>query len=527
MRPTRSLLLAVLLLGLLGLTAGPARAADAPPLPTLLSQFQAQGGGSSIQGLSVGPEVGWNAGLESLAPPSARYYRLWDMRTAWRDINPAPGVFDWSILDARVAQVESWGGKPILVLGLTPAWAAANPTAGDPRWGAGSASPPASVGYWSDYVRAVATRYAGRIGAYELWNEANLKTFWTGSVSDMADLVRAAQPIIKAAQPDAVVLAPSVTTRLASGADFTRGLVDALADGGPLPFDAFSIHSYPAGNAGKSPMQAALARFDDIHAWQQAIVTALPSGPMPGIWDTEVNYGLPGPGSRPGTSFSDAAGAELLQRTFADSQVLGVGVTVWYEFTAAAYPLIGAQFTPTTATTAAMWSRVGAGDVGKPSRPSGTYVSYDGCIIVPGASCMRDNLRGADLRQLDFTGGSLREADVRQADLTGIQLASGNLRGTFLRDSTLVGANLTKVDGMFAIFYRANLANANLSRADLRDAIFRGANVSGADLRDADLRGALLAGADLRNADLRGADLRGARLVGADLRGAKLMRALR
>ena len=111
--------------------------------------------------LSVAPQVGWDAGLESLRPPPGAMYRMWDMKVAWRDVNPQRGVFDWSILDRRIALVESWGGRPFLVLGLTPQWAAENPGAGDPRWGAGSASPPTNIGDWNEYVRAVAGRYGG------------------------------------------------------------------------------------------------------------------------------------------------------------------------------------------------------------------------------------------------------------------------------------------------------------------------------------------------------------------------------
>ncbi|MCF8527640.1 MAG: hypothetical protein K9G80_09015, partial [Candidatus Nanopelagicales bacterium] len=84
---------------------------------TGFQQLWSQGNGSFTPALSAGPEVGWNAGLEGLRPPAANYYRLWDMKVAWRDVNPAPGVFDWSIIDRRIAQVESWGGKPIMVLG--------------------------------------------------------------------------------------------------------------------------------------------------------------------------------------------------------------------------------------------------------------------------------------------------------------------------------------------------------------------------------------------------------------------------
>ena len=155
---------------------------------------------------------------------------------AWRDVNPQQGVFDWSILDRRIALVESWGGKPFLVLGLTPQWAARNPGAGDPRWGAGSASPPTNIAYWNDYVRAVAGRYGGRIAGYELWNEANLTTFWQGSPSELFAMAQSAYDIIKTSNPNAVVAAPSITTRLrGSAARFTSAFAGEVANSGVNP----------------------------------------------------------------------------------------------------------------------------------------------------------------------------------------------------------------------------------------------------------------------------------------------------
>ena len=183
---------------LTGPIASPAQAAEAPSDTYKqkvkgLKRLQASGASPNQFSLSVAPQVGWNAGLEGLRPPAASMYRLWDMKVAWKDVNPAQGVFNWSELDRRVALVESWGGKPLLVLGLTPQWAAKDPAAGDPRWGAGTASPPANITYWNDYVRSVATRYGARIAGYELWNEANLTTFWQGSTKELYEL--AARPV--------------------------------------------------------------------------------------------------------------------------------------------------------------------------------------------------------------------------------------------------------------------------------------------------------------------------------------------
>ena len=118
-----ALVLSVSAIGL----ASPAHASDLTPYQAKeegLTTLQSAAPSANEFSLSVGPEVGWNAGLEGLRPPPAAMYRLWDMNVAWRDVNPQPGTFDWSILDRRVALVESWGGRPFLVLGLTPQWAA-------------------------------------------------------------------------------------------------------------------------------------------------------------------------------------------------------------------------------------------------------------------------------------------------------------------------------------------------------------------------------------------------------------------
>lgn len=309
--------------------------------------------------LSAGPEVGWNAGLTSMRPLGANYYRLWDMKVAWRDVNPAPGVFDFSILDRRIAQVESWGGKPIMVLGLTPQWAAADPSAGDPRWGAGTASPPADIENWRLYVRAIVQRYGGRIGAYEMWNEANLQTFWTGSAQQMADMVRVATEEIGGTS---IKLAPSVTTRLRSGGDFTAALASALGTSAVSKIDAWSIHTYPSADAGPSVAQACEQRVDDIIGWQRKLIAASNGNAsfLKPVWDTEVNFGLAGPGARPRTVWSDADGAGLLNCTYQDSRALGIAVTVWYEYTASDYDLLGVQMNPGTPRINGAWGALGS-----------------------------------------------------------------------------------------------------------------------------------------------------------------------
>ncbi|MBU6245103.1 MAG: OmpA family protein [Actinomycetales bacterium] len=314
-----------------GAVTGPAQAAD----PAGVARMQACTPTSAgFVSLEAAPEV------TGSIPISAGMHRLWDLGVTWKDVNPAPGSFTWTALDAQVAKAEASGAKAFLVLGMTPAWAATNPSAGDPRWGAGTASPPRDINDWKAYVTAVVDRYGSRIAGYETWNEANLSTFWTGTPDQMADLTAAAYQIIKAKQPDAIVTLPSVTLRLRpSMRRFVMPFLAALGSRGN-PFDAFAIHSYPAGNLGPAD------RVNDIVYWQSTVVDQVgASSPVLDrlVFDTEVNYGLAGPGPTPGRAYSDAEGAALIQQTYLDSRSLGIDATFWYLYTAAPYSLLGVQ----------------------------------------------------------------------------------------------------------------------------------------------------------------------------------------
>lgn len=292
--------------------------------------------------LGLAPEVTTSPGVP------ASYIRLWDMKTAWRDINPSAGVFDFSILDQRVAQTEAAGAKPLVVLGLTPTWAAKDPSAGDPRWGAGTASPPSNPDTYTAYVTAIMQRYGARIGAVEVWNEANLQTFWTGTPAEMADLTARAYKAIKAISPNTQVIAASTTTRLASSVAAFFGPYSAALKSIGYPLDAWTIHTYPAGNQGPSD------RYQDVLEWRGVLIDATKNDQAAlnkQVWDTEINYGLAGPGPIPHTDFDANTSGQYVARTFVDSVRLGVDSTFWYMWTASSFSLLGVQMFTGTATT--------------------------------------------------------------------------------------------------------------------------------------------------------------------------------
>ena len=313
------------------------------------------------------------------------YIRLWDMGVAWRDVNPAPGVFDWSVLDQRITQVESAGGKVLYVAGLTPVWAAANPADGDPRWGAGSASAPADPENYSAYIAALMKEFGGRIAAVESWNEANLKTFWTGTPEQMADLTRRAHKAVKDAGLGTAVLAASTTTRLLNSVKTFFGPYATAVKALGYPIDAWAIHTYPAGTAGPAE------RYASISAWKIVLSDSTGGDAVAmakAVWDTEINYGLAGPGATPHTDFDPATSGAYVARTFVDSIRQGIAATFWYLWTAGPYSLLGVQMYSGTSATIDPYNRVRGWTAGATFKGCDDAASVVTCYFVKGEPFM-------------------------------------------------------------------------------------------------------------------------------------------
>jgi len=136
--------------------------------------------------------------------------RLWDSETRWAQVEPFPGEFDWSTLDRLLDAARPQGLPTLFVFGGTPAWAA--PHARKAAYPDGSrAAPPDDLGDWDTYIRALVRHAGDRIDAYELWVMANHPHHYNGRVETLVEMTRRASRIIRAGDPDAVVVCPSVT----------------------------------------------------------------------------------------------------------------------------------------------------------------------------------------------------------------------------------------------------------------------------------------------------------------------------
>lgn len=246
-----------------------------------------------------GWHVPWAAGGARIEPDGARVdhpgewpdfevdaLRLWDTRTAWLNIEPRVGVFDFSHLDRQLAIAREHHVERItLVLWGTPAWAASEVNPTDAPWlGPGSASMPVDIEDWRTYVHAVATRYRGQIDSYEIGNEPNHSWFWRGNDAQLVKLVREAALIIRQVDPDALVVAPAPLvvrplTRSSTDVDYWS-LLAGGGEGAP-PVDALSFHWYPA-SGNPADLQQVVEQLRA--AANGAGLSGIP------IWVTEVNY---------------------------------------------------------------------------------------------------------------------------------------------------------------------------------------------------------------------------------------------
>ena len=163
----------------------------------------------------------------------------------WAGVEPLQGYYDWSTVDYTVNAADARGMGVLGVLNSTPQWAV------DPGVPAISGRPSSPTQY-GDFAGLVAQRYAGKVGAYEIWNEPNGQVYYTPKpdAAGYTALLKAAYLQIKAADPNATVVGGVLGAVIDYG-DFATNPVSFVngiyAAGGEGYFDALSYHPYNFG----------------------------------------------------------------------------------------------------------------------------------------------------------------------------------------------------------------------------------------------------------------------------------------
>ncbi len=158
----------------------------------------------------------------------------------WVYTQPLPNQYNWAPIDAIMNAAKARNMGVLAMVNSTPVWAG---TAGNFP----GAKTPDPVAY-ANFMSQVATRYGKTISAYEVWNEVNCVCFYDPvSPSSYADLLKAAYPAIKAADPSATVIAAglgsvfTVNGVTMNPVDYINAMYAASAQG---YFDALAFHPY-------------------------------------------------------------------------------------------------------------------------------------------------------------------------------------------------------------------------------------------------------------------------------------------
>ncbi len=152
--------------------------------------------------------------------------------------------YDFTTVDAIYDKLLAIGLRPVVELGFMPRDLASDPSKTVFAYGA-IISPPKSYERWHDLVRALVQHLVERYGLdevltwdFEVWNEANLSVFWSGTKTEWLHLYDVTAEAVK-----------SVDQRLAIGgpSSAAAGWVDdllahAAAEGTPVDF--VSTHTY-------------------------------------------------------------------------------------------------------------------------------------------------------------------------------------------------------------------------------------------------------------------------------------------
>ncbi len=151
----------------------------------------------------------------------------------WDHIETAKGKFNWSFWDKFVKiAVDEYGMTLIPYFCYTPRWNSTGDTSN--YWN----HPPKDYKEFGRFVYKAVSRYKNKIKSWEIWNEADIPDFWTGTVGQYARLLKIGSNAVRKADRNAIV----VLAGLAWNTNFTYQL---FRDYHVSPYvNVVNIHSY-------------------------------------------------------------------------------------------------------------------------------------------------------------------------------------------------------------------------------------------------------------------------------------------
>ncbi len=168
---------------------------------------------------------------------------LCDDLGVYREVDGDP-VHDFSGVDRVYDHIRSLGLLPVVELSFMPRDLASDPDTTVFEYGA-IVSPPKDWERWYDLIRDLTTHLIERYGdevveqwSFEVWNEANLEVFWSGTPSEYLKLYDVTAAAVRSVDERLVVGGPS-----SAAAGWVEELL-AHAERTGSPVDFVSTHTY-------------------------------------------------------------------------------------------------------------------------------------------------------------------------------------------------------------------------------------------------------------------------------------------
>jgi hypothetical protein len=271
----------------------------------------------------LSPDLSWgisNADQDrtaaALKDVGSRWVRL---NVEWGSTETSNNTYDsWMLshYDRAVNVARAAGQRVLMLVSQSPAWASGS---------SDKQAPPQNPADYADFVRFLAARWAGKVEAWEIWNEPNLSRFWpTGpSPAKYTELLKAAYPAIKQGDANAKVVFAGPST---NDYDFIEG---AYAAGAKGYFDVMATHPYSC----KSPeavwqSNGRISQFAYL-GYREIRKAMLARGDDKPIWFTEMGWST----STQECGVSEATQADYLTKAFKlAAQDSYVQVAFWYNF---------------------------------------------------------------------------------------------------------------------------------------------------------------------------------------------------
>ena len=227
-------------------------------------------------------------------------------RISWGRIEPRPGAYQWTWSDEILADIAGAGLVPVVLLDGSPPWA--RDSVDRPQEDRNQAShsarpashllqfaPPAATQTYAAFVSAFADRYKDSVRYYQIWNEPNIAPNWGNRHIDpvgYARLLKAAAIAVRAADPDAVILAAALAPTQDRGhtaIDEGYFLQRLYAAGAAPYFDVVLVQPFGFGTGPDDPRSRAEVLNFRRAAWVRRVMLAAGDEQTP-LWAVQFGW---------------------------------------------------------------------------------------------------------------------------------------------------------------------------------------------------------------------------------------------